>query len=146
MEASAEPLDPVLATIIAVTLVVLIFVIPIASVLASVFSKSSVIVLATCLLSAAGFLVAIYPHPVVVPAGIAIQLSGLLLAIGGVQSRRKWAAVWHALEELSASVYAPSIVPHEEPSTHFMPAPKREDCPRGWKAAGRHESGQPWGG
>jgi len=121
-----EALDPRLATIIAVTLVVLIFVIPIASVLTSAFSNSSVIFLATCLLSAAGFLISIYPHPVAIPAGIGIQLGGLLLAIGGVQSRRRSAAVWHAIEELFASV-APSIVPHEEPKSRFVAAPKREN-------------------
>src|SRR5262245_6920817 len=89
----AEALDPVPATIIAATLVVLIFVIPIASVLTSALSKSLVIVLATCLLSTAGFLVSIYPHPVAVPVGIGIQVGGLLLAIGEVQSHRRLAAV-----------------------------------------------------
>jgi hypothetical protein len=63
---------------------------------------------------------------VAVPASIGIQLSGLLLAIGGLQSGRRWAAVWHAFEELSASVHTPSIVPHEEPSSHFMRVLKRE--------------------
>jgi hypothetical protein len=108
---SAEPLDPVLATIIAVTLGVLIYVGPIASALTSVFSKNWVIVLGTCLLSAAGFLIAAVPFQgddlLALFAGSAIQVGGLLLAIGGVQSRRRWAAVWHAFEELSASVHAP---------------------------------------
>jgi hypothetical protein len=125
-----EPLDPVLATIIAVTLVVLIYAIPIASVLISVFSKNWVIVLGTCLLSAAGFLVVHFQDPLALFAYSAIQVGGLLLAIGGVQSRRRWVSVWHALEELSASVHAPSIVPHEEPSSHSMPAPKHETSAR----------------
>src|SRR5215813_1918282 len=111
----AEPLDPVLVTIIVVTLGVLIYVGPIASVLTSVFSKNWVIVLGTCLLSATGFLIDVhFQDPLALFAGSAVQVGGLLLAIGGVQSRRRWAAVWHAFEELSASVHAPSIVPHEE--------------------------------
>jgi hypothetical protein len=122
----AEPLDPVLATVIGVTLAVLIFVIPIASVLTSVFSKNWVIVLGTCLLSASGFLVVHFQDPLALFAGSAIQVGGLLPAIGGVQSRRRWATFWHAFEELSVSVHAPSIVPHEEPSSHSKPAPKRE--------------------
>src|SRR5262249_19208981 len=120
----AEPLDPVLATIIAVTLVVLIFVIPIATVLTSAFSKNGVIVLGTCLLSATGFLIDVhFQDPLALFAGSAIQVGGLLLAIGGVQSRRRWAAVWHAFEEQSASVHAPSIVRHEEPSIHTQQIP-----------------------
>ena len=116
----AELLDPVLATTIVVILGVLIYVGPIASVLICVFSKNWVIVLGTCLLSAAGFLIAA-AHPqytLALFAGSAIQVGGLLLAIGGVQSHRRWAAVCHAYAELSASVHAPSIVPHEEPSSH----------------------------
>jgi hypothetical protein len=124
----AAPLDPVLVNIILVTLGVLIFVGPIASVLISVFSNNWVIVLGTCLLSAAGFLIAAahFQDPLALFAGAAIQVGGLLLAIGGVQSRRRWAAVWHAFEELSGSVHAPSIVPHEEPSSHFMRILRRE--------------------
>jgi hypothetical protein len=87
----AEALDPVTATMIAAILVVLIFVIPIASVLTSAFSKSLVIVLATGLLSTAGFLISIYPHhPVAVPVGIGIQVGGLLLAIGGCNHVENW--------------------------------------------------------
>ena len=116
----AEPLDAVLATIIVVILGVLIYVGPIASVLISVFSKNWVIVLGTCLLSAAGFLIAAvhFQYALALFAGSAIQVGALLLAIGGVQSHRRWAAFWHAYAELSASVHAPSIVPPEEPSSH----------------------------
>jgi hypothetical protein len=121
----AEPLDPVLETIIVVTLGVLLYVGPIASVLISVFSKNWVIVLGTCLLSAAGFLVVHFEDPLALFAGSAIQVGGLLLAIGGVQSRRRWAAVWDAVEELSTSVHAPSIVPDEERS-RSVAAPERQ--------------------
>ena len=136
MEASnvliAESLEPVLVTIIVVTLGVLIYVGPIASVLISVFSKNWVIVLGTCLLSAAGFSIAAvhFQVPLALFAGAAIQVGGLLLAISGMQSRRRWAAVWHAFEELSGSVHAPSVVPHEEPSSLFMPTAKRESLTR----------------
>ena len=68
----AEALDPRVATIIAVTFVVLIFAIPIASVLISTFANSLVVFLATCLLSVAGLLISLYPHPAAIPAGIGI--------------------------------------------------------------------------
>jgi hypothetical protein len=116
----AEPLDPRLATMIAMTLVVLIFVIPIASALISAFSHSLVIFLGTCLLSAAGFLVSLQPQPAAIPAAIGIQIGGLLLAIGGMQSRSRLAAVWRAIERLPASprIASPSTAPHEETGWH----------------------------
>jgi hypothetical protein len=52
-----------------------------------------------------------------------LELGGLLVAVGGVQSRRRSAAVWSAIKALSAS---PSIVWHEESSGHFIPTPERE--------------------
>jgi hypothetical protein len=110
------------ATIIALTLVVLIFAIRIASVLISIFSRSLVIFLAVCLVVVAGFLMSLHAHPAAIPAGIAVQLGGLLLAVGGVQLHRRWVSVWHALNELSATADAPSIVPHL--SKHFpQPTP-----------------------
>jgi hypothetical protein len=60
----------------------------------------------------AGFLMSFYPHPAAIPAGMAVQLGGLFLAIGGVQSHRRWVSVWHALKDLSATTEAPSIVPN----------------------------------
>ena len=50
--------------------------------------------------------------PAAIPVGIGLQLVGLLLAIGGVQSHRRSVAILLALERLSGAV-APSIVPHE---------------------------------
>ena len=70
------------------------------------------IFLATFLVVVVGFLMSFYPHPAAIPAGITVQLGGLLLAIGGVQSHRRWVSVWRALKELSATAEAPSIVPH----------------------------------
>jgi hypothetical protein len=121
MEASAiantaqipESLDPRLATIIAVALIVLILIISIASVLISVFSYSLIVFVGTCLFAAAGFLASLHSHPAAIPVGIGLQLGGLLLAIGGVQSHRRSVAILFALEQLS-DVVAPSIVPHEQ--------------------------------
>ena len=108
----AEFLDPRLATIIAMVLIVLILVIPVASVLISVFSYSLVVFVGTCLFAAAGLL-ALHSLPAAIPVGIGLQLVGLLLAIGGVQSHRRSVAILLALERLS-DVVAPSIVPHEQ--------------------------------
>jgi hypothetical protein len=108
----AEAIDPQIATIIALTLVGLIFAIPIASVPISIFSRSLVIFLAAGLVVVAGFLMSLYPHPAAIPAGIAAELGALLLAIGGVQSHRRRVSASHALEDLLATTEAPSIVPH----------------------------------
>ena len=85
----AESLDPRLATIIAMVLIVLILVIPVASVLISVFSYSLVVFVGTCLFAAAGLLASSHSLPAAIPVGIGLQLVGLLLAIGGVQSHRR---------------------------------------------------------
>jgi hypothetical protein len=98
--------DPQLATIIAFTFFVLFFVtIPIASVLIAAFSKSIVIFLETCFLSAAGFLLTWHLDPSTILVGVGLQLGGLLLAIAGLQLRGWLVVLWHSVV---AAVIRPS--------------------------------------
>jgi len=117
--AAIKPFFPIMATLIAMILVILIFIIPIASVLTSTFSNSLVIFLETFLLSFGGFVTSLLSHPIAIPAGIGIELGGLLVAIGGVQSRRRSVAMWHAIDRLPAS---PSIVPSSHAASSNQPA------------------------
>jgi hypothetical protein len=109
--------DPQLATIIAFSFFVLFFVtIPIASVLIAAFSKSILIFLETCFLSAAGFLLTWHLDPSTSLVGVGLQLGGLLLTIAALQLRRRLVVLWHPVERQSGS----------EPIAAFSKAPRKE--------------------
>lgn len=83
-----EAIDPGIATVVALSVALLIFILPIASSVVASLSRNLVIFLGTLMLSWGGFLILFLPSPVTVPITVGMQLAGLLLAIGGI-SRNK---------------------------------------------------------
>jgi len=71
------------ATVIALALMILLFLLPVAAIFVATFSRNWVVILGTLLLSGVGFLISLQPSSASIPVAVGMQLGGLLLGIAG---------------------------------------------------------------
>ena len=110
MSSLAESIDlewlaPIIATAIAVTLVISFFLLPITSVVVASFSRNLVVLFGTILLSLGGLLISFHTSSMAIPVGVGMELGGLLLAIAGTRYRKETVHLWNEIERLHHSEY-----------------------------------------